>query len=248
MIILKSEEEIGKLRISSKLAGSILSELAGAVKAGIKVLKLEEVAIKLFKDKKCIAAFKGYNGFPAHICVSVNDTVVHGIPDGYILEEGDIVSIDVGVLKDGYYGDVAGTYPVGKISSENERLIRVTRDSLYKGIENAKVGNRLFDISYAVQNIVENAGFSVVRDFVGHGIGQEMHEDPQIPNFGNPHTGPVLKHGMVLAIEPMVNQGTYKVFVQEDRWAVKTRDHKNSAHFEHTIAVLNSGPEILSAV
>jgi len=248
MIILKSEEEIEKLRISSKLAGSILVELAGAIKPGLRTLQLEELAIKLFKDKKCIAAFKGYNGFPAHICVSVNDTVVHGIPDKYCLKEGDIVSIDVGTLKDGYYGDVAGTYPVGKISSEDERLIRVTKDSLYKGIENAKVGNRLFDISYAVQNIVENAGFAVVRDFVGHGIGQEMHEDPQVPNFGNPNTGPVLKHGMILAIEPMVNQGTHKVFIKEDRWTVKTRDNKNSAHFEHTIAILKEGTEILSDI
>jgi methionyl aminopeptidase len=248
MIILKSEEEIEKIRISSQIAGSILSELEMAVKAGIKTIQLEELAVSLFKKHESGAAFLGYNGFPAHICVSVNDTVVHGIPGNYCLREGDIVSIDVGVLKNGYYGDVAGTFPVGKISKEDEKLIQITRKSLYAGIENARVGNRLFDISHVIEKIVTDAGFSVVRDFVGHGIGQEMHEDPQIPNFGGPHTGPILKQGMVLAIEPMVNVGTYKVFVEKDKWTVRTRDHKKSAHFEHTVAILKDGPCILSAV
>lgn len=246
MIILKSREEIDKIRDSSRIAAYILKMLGEVVKPGIETLQLEQKAIELIKEKQCVSAFKGYNGFPANICVSVNDAVVHGIPGAYRLKEGDIVSIDVGVLKNGYYGDVAGTFPAGRISKEDERLIRITKESLDNGIANAKLGNRLFDISHAVQATAEKEGFSIVRDFVGHGIGQEMHEDPQIPNFGNPHTGTVLKQGMVLAIEPMVNRGTYKVRIERDGWTVKTRDGLNSAHFEHTIAILKEGPEVLS--
>lgn len=246
MIILKSQEEIEKIRISSQIAAYILSELQGAIRTGLKTLELEELAVRIIREKGCASAFKGYNGFPCHICVSVNDVVVHGIPGNYCLKEGDIVSIDVGILKDGYYGDVAGTFPVGKITKEDEGLIEVTRNALYNGINNARVGNRLFDISHAVEDTAGEAGFSVVRDFVGHGIGQAMHEDPQVPNFGIPHKGPILRHGTVLAIEPMINRGTYKVFIDKDGWTVRTRDGLNSAHFEHTVAILDGGAEILS--
>lgn len=246
MIILRSEEEIDKLRVSNKLAANILFRLSKAVKPGIKTLYLEELSVNLFKEYDCIAAFKGYNGFPAHICVSVNDAVVHGIPNKYILKEGDIVSIDVGVLKNGYYGDVAGTFPVGEISEQNQKLINTAKKSLDNGIEKARIGNRLSDISNAVETVVKKYGFSVVRDFVGHGIGENMHEDPQVPNFGPANRGPLLKKGIVLAIEPMVNIGTYKVRIERDNWTVRTLDGLNSAHFEHTIAILDKGPEILS--
>lgn len=248
MIILKSREEIEKIRISSQIAAYVLDQLSKFVKPGIKTKQLDELAVKIFEEKGCKSAFKGYNGFPAHICVSVNDVVVHGIPNQYCLKEGDIISIDVGVVKDGFYGDVAGTFPVGKIDKEDDRLIKVTEEALLNSIQNARVGNRLFDISHAVETTVKKAGYSVVRDFVGHGIGQEMHEDPQVPNFGPPHTGPVLKNGTVLAIEPMVNRGTYKVKVEKDGWTVRTRDGERSAHFEHTIAILDSGAEILSKI
>lgn len=246
MIILKSLEEIDKIRIASQIAAYILKQLSFTIKTGLAIYKLEDLAEKLFREKECVAAFKGYNGFPSRICVSVNDVVVHGIPNGYILKEGDIVSVDVGVLKDGYYGDVAGTFPVGTISGEDERLIRTTKECLSNAISFAKVGNRLFDISHSIEETAKKAGFSVVRDFVGHGIGQDMHEDPQVPNFGIPHKGPMLKHGMVLAIEPMVNRGTHKVQIGKDGWTVRTQDGLNSAHFEHTIAILDSGPEVLS--
>lgn len=246
MIILKSQEEIEKIRISCQIAAYVLSQLQGIIKPGLRTLELEESAVRIINEKGCVSAFKGYNGFPSHICVSVNDVVVHGIPGNYCLKEGDIVSIDVGILKDGYYGDVAGTFPVGRISKEDERLIEVTKKALGDGINNARTGNRLFDISNAVENTAKDAGFSVVRDFVGHGIGQAMHEDPQVPNFGIPHKGPILRHGTVLAIEPMINRGVYKVFIDKDGWTVRTRDGLNSAHFEHTVAILESGTEILS--
>lgn len=248
MIILKSQEEVEKIRISSQIAAYILDQLSRAIKPGIKTIELEILAVEIIKEKECASAFKGYNGFPGHICVSVNDTVVHGIPGEYCLKEGDIISIDVGIFKNGYFGDVAGTFPVGRISKEDKKLIEITKESLNKGIDIARVGNRLFDISHAIETTVKNAGFSVVRDFVGHGIGETMHEDPQIPNFGIPHKGPILKHGMVLAIEPMVNRGTHKVRIEKDGWTVKTLDGQHSAHFEHTVAVLNSGTEILSAI
>lgn len=246
MIIVKSQEEIEKIRIASQIASYILVQLSGVIKPGIKTIQLEELAVRIIEEKGCASAFKGYNGFPAHICVSENSVVVHGIPGNYCLVEGDIVSIDIGILKNGYYGDMAGTFPVGKISTEDEKLIRVTKEALDNAIKNALVGNRLFDISHAIEGIAKRAGFSVVRDFVGHGIGQSMHEDPQVPNFGVPHKGPLLKHGMVLAIEPMINRGTYKVKIEKDGWTVRTQDNLNSAHFEHTVAILDSGPEILT--
>lgn len=246
MIILKSQEEIEKIRIASQIAAHILNQLSKVVRPGIKTIQLEELAVTIIKEKECASAFKGYNGYPAHICVSVNSVVVHGIPDNYCLVEGDIVSIDVGIFKNGYYGDVAGTFPVGKISGEDEKLIRVTKEALYNGIKNALVGNHLSDISHVIEDTAKKAGFSVIRDFVGHGIGHSMHEDPQVPNFGIPHKGPLLKHGIVLAMEPMLNRGTYKVKIEKDGWTVRTQDNLNSAHFENTVAILDSGPEILT--
>ena len=246
MIILKSDLEIQKIRTSSRMAAEILAELGKIIVPGIKTIELEKYAIALMEEKSCTSAFKGYNGYPAHICVSVNEVVVHGIPGNKRLKKGDLVSIDVGILKDGYYGDTAATFPVGKISSEAERLLQVTRDALACGINQAKVGNRLGSISNAIETIVKKAGFSVVRDFVGHGIGQNLHEDPQVPNFGLRDTGPRLKHRMVLAIEPMVNQGSYKVTVDGDGWTVTTKDKFPSVHFEDTVAILNSGPEVLT--
>jgi methionyl aminopeptidase len=192
-------------------------------------------------------AFKGYRGYPKTICVSTNEQVVHGIPSpNVIIGKGDIVSIDIGVIYKGYVGDTAATFQVGEVSPEKKRLIQVTREALYEGIEQAYAGNRLSDISHAVQTHVEKHGLSVVRDFVGHGIGQKMHEEPQIPNFGRPHIGPRLEAGMVLAIEPMVNAGAYEVRVLDDGWTVVTRDGRPSAHFEHSVAVTDGDPEILS--
>lgn len=248
MIILKSDVEIQRMRISSRIAAEILAELGKKVVPGTKTVELEEHAIALMREKDCTSAFKGYNGFPAHICVSINEVVVHGIPGPERLKEGDIVSIDVGILKDGYYGDTAATFPVGRIDLETKRLLQFTKEALRCGIDQAKVGNRLGRVSYAIESVLKKAGFSVVRDFVGHGIGQSMHEDPQVPNFGSPDKGPHLKHGMVLAIEPMVNQGGYKVAVDKDGWTVRTKDRLPSAHFEHTVAVLNEGAEVLTLI
>lgn len=248
MIILKSDIEIRKMRISSLIAAEILDRLGKMIVPGTKTIELDEHAVALMGEKGCTSAFKGYNGFPAHICVSVNEVVVHGIPGNECLKEGDIVSIDVGILKDGYYGDTAATFPVGRIDSEIKRLTQVTKEALACGIDQMKVGNRLGSVSNTIETVVKKAGFSVVRDFVGHGIGQNMHEDPQVPNFGVPDTGPRLKHGMVLAIEPMVNQGGYKVAVDKDGWTVRTKDRLPSAHFEHTVAILDDGPEVLTSL
>ncbi len=205
-------------------------------------LKAEE----LIRKNKVIAAFKGYRGFPGNTCISVNEAVVHGIPDQRIVKDGDIVSLDLGIIYQGYYSDTAVTVPVGDISPEARRLIDVTRASLMRGIEQARVGNRLSDISFAVQSFVEMHGFSVVRDFVGHGIGRQLHEEPEIPNYGRPSEGPELLEGMVFCIEPMVNMGTHRTKTLEDGWTVVTADGKPSAHFEHTIAITAHGPEILT--
>lgn len=248
MIILKSAVEIQKMRISGQVTAQILAELSKRIVPGIRTIELEEYAASLMKEKGCTSAFKGYNGFPAHICVSVNEVVVHGIPGQESLKEGDIVSIDVGILKDGYYGDSAATFSVGKIDPETKRLIQVTKEALIYGINKAGVGDRLGCVSSSIETLVNKAGFSVVRDFVGHGIGQSLHEDPQVPNFGSPDKGPRLRHGMVLAIEPMVNQGGYNVVVDKDGWTVRTKDKLPSAHFEHTVAVLDGGPEVLTVL
>lgn len=248
MIILKSKEEIELLRKSNQIVVHILKALRKIIKPGITTLELDSYAEEQIRKKGAIPAFKGYRGFPASLCVSVNEQLVHGIPDSRRLKEGDIVSLDLGVVRSGFYGDAAITVPVGKISQEAARLLNVTQNALYKGIEQAKAGGRLHDISHAIQSWVEGNGFSVVRDFVGHGIGRNLHEEPQIPNFGLSNRGVQLKAGMVLALEPMVNVGTWRVKVQPDGWTVVTVDGSLCAHFEHTIAITEDGPDILTLI
>jgi methionyl aminopeptidase len=246
MVIIKSPAEIDKIRKCCKIAAEILCELENRTKPGIRTIELENYAEELASRKKVIPAFKGYNGFPFGLCVSVNNEVVHGMPSKRILKEGDIVSLDYGVYSDEYYGDAAITVPVGKVTDESLRLMQITKECLYQGISETKEGNRLGDISEAIQKHAERAGFSVVRDFVGHGIGKSLHEDPQIPNYGMRGRGILLKKGMVLAIEPMINEGDYRVKILKDNWTVVTEDGRNSAHFEHSVAITENGPEILS--
>ncbi len=248
MVIIKSPREIEQLKRSNTMVAEVFEKLKGIIEPGITTKELDQVAEDYILLKGARPAFKGYRGFPATLCISVNDEVVHGIPGQRRLKQGDIVSLDVGVNYLGYFGDAAITFPVGEVDPEAKRLLEVTEKALYIGIEKAKVGNRLFDISYAIQSWVESHGFSVVRDFVGHGIGRELHEEPQIPNFGVPHQGPRLGKGMVFALEPMVNEGTYEVRVLSDGWTVVTADGKRSAHFEHTIAITEDGAEILSVL
>jgi len=248
MVIIKAPEEIEKIRTSSRIAAEILIEIENIVKPGVRTIELEQYAEDLAARKKVRPAFKGYHGFPFGLCVSVNEEVVHGMPSKRVLKEGDIVSLDYGVYYNGYYGDTAITVPVGKVSDESLKLLQVTKECLYQGIREAKDGNRLGDISAAIQGVVESAGFSVVRDYVGHGIGKSLHEDPQVPNYGVKGRGLLLKKGMVLAIEPMVNAGKYPIRVLRDKWTVVTEDGKNSAHFEHSVAITAEGPEILSFV
>jgi methionyl aminopeptidase len=247
MIVLKSREEIEKIRTAGRYAMEILQYVGGFIRDGVRTMELEQVCEDRLKSREGIkAAFKGYNGYPYCLCVSVNSEVVHGMPGERTVRDGDIVSLDFGVVYDGFCGDVAKTYVVGDVDVEALRLLEVTEGALYDGIDEAREGNRLFDISNAIQRRVEGAGFSVVRDFVGHGIGRNLHEDPQIPNWGEKGRGVRLRKGMVLAIEPMVNSGGYEVFVAENGWTAMTRDGSLSAHFEHTVAVTENGPEILS--
>ncbi|RJP20129.1 MAG: type I methionyl aminopeptidase [Candidatus Abyssobacteria bacterium SURF_5] len=247
MIVIRSEDELAILRAANRIIARILQELAVDIRAGVSTEALDKKAERLIAAAGGKPAFKGYRGYPKTICTSIDEQVVHGIPSStVILKEGDILSIDIGIVYRGYVGDTAATFTVGEVSDEKKRLIRVTRESLYKGIERAREGNRLSDISHAVQSHVESHRFSVVRDFVGHGIGQQMHEEPQIPNFGRPHLGPRLQAGMVLAIEPMVNAGSYEVRVLDDGWTAVTKDGRPSAHFEHSIAVTKGEAEILS--
>jgi methionyl aminopeptidase len=248
MVIIKSSREIEQLKRSNAMVAEVFEKLRGMIVPGITTKELDQVAEEYILLKGARPAFKGYRGFPATLCISINDEVVHGIPGQRRLKEGDIVSLDVGVNYIGYFGDAAITLPVGEVDPEAKRLLEITKKALYIGIEKAKAGNRLFDISYAIQSWVESHGFSVVRDFVGHGIGRDLHEEPQIPNFGTPHQGPRLEKGMVLALEPMVNEGTHEVRVLSDGWTVVTADGKRSAHFEHTIAITDDGAEILSVL
>lgn len=246
MIILKLPEEIEKMRASNYIVAEILNALKEKVIPGITTDELDSYSEELVRKKGATPAFKGYMGYPYSLCISVNSEVVHGFPSRRVLVEGDIVSIDFGAYYKGYYGDAAITVPVGEVSEEAARLIRVTEQGLYNGIREARAGNRLGDISAAVQHCVEAAGFSVVRDFVGHGIGKKLHEEPQIPNYGIKGRGIQLKPGMVFAIEPMVNEGTYKVKIIDNGWTVVTEDGKLSAHFEHSVAITEDGPDILS--
>ncbi len=248
MIILKSPEEIEKMSLACFIVAKTLDYLRDKVKPGITTRTIDQLAESFIKEHDAIPAFKGYRGFPASICASVNDEVIHGIPNDRELEAGDILGIDLGVYKDGFYGDAAYTFPVGQIDQEVERLLRVTEESLYIGIHQAKEGNRISDISHSIQQHIESKGFAVVRAFVGHGIGRNLHEDPQIPNFGLPGRGQRLKAGMTLAIEPMVNEGGYEVVILEDGWTAVTMDGKLSAHFEHTVLVTPDEPRILTKI
>jgi methionyl aminopeptidase len=246
MIICKSAAEIEKLRRSGRVVRELLEEMRQKVRPGTTTLELEEYAERRIKQMGIKPAFKGYRGYPCCLCASVNNEVVHGIPSKRVLANGDIVSLDMGVIVDGYYGDSALTVPVGEISDSLKRLLRVTEESLQLAIEQARAGKRLGDISAAVQRHAEQAGYSVVREFVGHGIGRSLHEEPQIPNFGRAGHGPVLKEGMVLAIEPMVNAGTSDVRVLDDHWTAVTADGAYSAHFEHMVAITRNGPDVLT--
>ena len=247
MITIKSTKELDLMRHAGKIVAGVLEEIARVIKPGMATLELDSLAHRYIKNAGAEPAFLGYHGFPASICCSVNEEVVHGIPGLRRLKEKDLVSIDVGVNYQGYYGDAAVTFPVGDIDAQSRRLINVTKESLRQAVLITKEGNYLSDISHTVQKYVENQGFSVVRNFVGHGIGNSMHEEPQVPNFGPPGRGPRLSSGMVLAIEPMVNMGGWEVQTLEDSWTVVTMDRSLSAHFEHTVAIANGMPEVLTS-
>ena len=246
MVILKQPDEIDKARASSRIVAEVLSVLRERIKPGVTTRELDKIAEGVTEKRGAKPAFKGYRGYPYSLCASVNEEVVHGMPSGRVLKEGDIIGLDFGVYYQGFYGDAAVTLPVGRVSEEATRLMSVTEQSLYAAIDQASSGNRLGDISAAVQETAESAGYSVVRDFVGHGIGRNMHEDPQIPNFGKKGRGIELQTGMILAIEPMVNAGRYRVKILPDGWTVITADGSLSAHFEHSVAITDNGPEILS--
>ncbi len=247
MIIYKSGAELEVMRQCGRVVAQILGELEPLVRPGIRTRDLDLYAEKRTRELGAVPAFKGYRGYPASVCVSVNEEIIHGIPSGRILQDGDIVSLDFGVLFEGFYGDSAVTVPVGRVPEEAARLIASARQSFLKGFEQVREGNRLSDVSAAVQRSVEGDGFSVIRQFVGHGIGRALHEEPQIPNFGAPGRGPKLRPGMTLAIEPMIALGGWEVEVLEDGWTAVTKDRSLSAHYEHTVALTEEGPEILTA-
>lgn len=249
MISLKSERELSLMRKAGGIVALILEEMIAMAKPGISTGELDRYAESRCKELKSLPAFKGYHGFPASVCISINDEVVHGIPSPKrILKDGDIVGLDFGVIYEGWYGDSARTVAVGKVAPQVQALLDVTRESLMRGIEQCREGNRVFDIGHAVQNYVEGFGYSVVREFVGHGIGRALHEEPQVPNYGPKGKGTQLKVGMVLAIEPMINAGGHEVKVLKDGWTAVTVDRSLSAHFEHTVAITPKGPEILTVV
>lgn len=247
MIILKKESEIAKMREAGRVLARTMREVSESIKPGkTKLVELDALADRLISEAGCVASFKGYRGYPAATCISVNQVVIHGIPSEQVLQEGDIVDLDFGVIYDGWHADSAWTYAVGEVSESAKRLMNVTREGLYQGIAKARAGNRLGDIGATVQRYVERNGYSVVRELVGHGIGQSLHEEPSVPNYGKLGRGPVLKAGMTMCIEPMVNEGTHKVVTLDDGWTVETADGKLSAHYEHTVAITGDGPEILT--
>ena len=246
MIIRKSQQEIEQMARAGEVVAETLEVLREYVKPGVTTAGLDRIADEFIRSRGGIPTFKGYRGYPASICASPNAMVVHGIPGPYALEEGDVLSVDVGVTLDGFVGDSAWTYPVGDISPKAERLLEVCETSLYAGIEQARVGNRLSDISHAVHAVTEEAGFSVIRALVGHGVGRSMHEDPQIPNYGPPGRGPLLQEGMTLAIEPMITAGAADVVLHDDDWSISSSDESLAAHFEHTVAITANGPRILT--
>lgn len=246
MIFYKTDEEIELIRQSNLIVSGALAVVAAELRPGITGLKIDQIAETYIRDQKAEPGFKGYNGFPASLCISVNNQVVHGIPSNIPFKEGDIVSVDCGVQKNGFFGDSAYSFGLGILSHEHKRLLEVTLESLYLGIEKATVGNRIGDIGYAIQSYVEKNGYSVVRDLIGHGVGRDLHEPPEVPNFGRPGKGTMLQDGLVIAIEPMINLGKKEVRVGEDGWTVITKDLLPSAHFEHSIAVRKGGVDILS--
>lgn len=246
MIILKTDEEIEFMRKANRLVGMTLGELSNHIKPGVTTLKLDKIAEEFIRDHGAIPTFLGYGGFPNSICTSVNENIVHGIPNNIPLKDGDVISIDCGTQLHGFCGDSAYTFCVGNVDDEVKELLRVTKESLYKGIENAKVDGRIGDIGNVIQEYCEKRGYSVVRELVGHGIGRQMHEPPEVPNYGRRGTGPLITNGMCIAIEPMINMGGKKVIFESDGWTVRTKDRKPSAHFEHTIAIRNGKADILS--
>jgi methionyl aminopeptidase len=249
MIIIKSDYEIEKMRKAGKIVALAHEAIANNIKVGMSTLELDKIAEDVILSHGAKAAFKGYGGFPGNICVSINEEVVHGIPsDNRIIKDGDIVSVDIGSYIDGYYGDAARTFAVGNVSDKAKELIEVTRESFFEGLKFCKVGNKLSDVSHAIQTYNESYGFSVVRNYVGHGIGTSLHEDPQIPNYGKPNRGPKLQKGMVLAIEPMINIGSYETKTLRDNWTVVTKDKSLSAHYENTIVITDDEPEILTLI
>jgi len=247
MITLKSASELETMRQSSRIVAAVLAELEPLIRPGIRTRDLDLYAEKRTRELGAVPAFKGYRGYPASVCISVNEEVIHGIPSGRILQDGDIVSLDFGVLYEGFYSDSALTAPVGRVPAEAQRLIAAAERSFFKGLEQMREGARLSDVSAAIQRSVEDEGFSVIRQFVGHGIGRALHEEPPVPNFGAPGRGPKIKPGMTLAIEPMIAAGGPEVEVLEDGWTAVTRDRRLAAHYEHTVAMTENGPEVLSA-
>jgi methionyl aminopeptidase len=249
MITIKSDDEITFMAGAGRITAMALEAVEKAIKPGISTFVLDEIARDVILSNNAVPAFLNYNGYPKSICASINEEIVHGIPSKTrILKEGDIVSIDVGAISNGYVGDMANTFPVGNISEEAQKLIEVTRKSFYGGLDMCRQGNRLFDISHAIQSIAEGNGFSVVREYVGHGIGTKMHEDPSVPNYGPPGKGVRLVKGLTIAIEPMINIGTYRTRLMPDNWTVKTADGKLSAHYEHTVAITDGQPRILTLI
>ncbi|MCR4994369.1 MAG: type I methionyl aminopeptidase [Bacteroidales bacterium] len=253
MIFLKTEDEIELLRAANLLVGATLAEIGKAVRPGVTTAQLDRLAEEFIRDHGAVPTFKGfpnpYGGpFPGSICASVNDVVVHGVPgEDIVLQDGDIISVDCGTLLNGYNGDSCYTFQVGEVAEDVKQLLHTTKEALYRGIEAAVAGHRIGDIGYAVQSLCESQGYGVVREFVGHGIGKEMHEDPQVPNYGRRGQGKQIKNGLCIAIEPMITQGTHEIYMMPDKWTIKTRDGRPAAHFEHTIAIHHGQPDILSS-
>ena len=246
MIGIKDKNEINSMKKACNIVSQTLCHLKKYIKPGVETIELDGIAEEFIRSKNAIPGFKGLYGFPATLCISIEDEVVHGIPKNRVLSDGDIVGIDVGAIVDGYYGDHARTFEVGNVSQEKKELMKVTKKSLELGIEASKPGNTIGDIGFAIQNYVEGKGYSIVKELVGHGIGKKLHEEPQIPNYGKKNTGPVIKEGMCFAIEPMINLGTEKIYTKSDQWTVCTQDGLPSAHFEHTVVVTDNGSEILT--
>tara|TARA_Y100001970_G_C14221651_1_gene853046 strand:+ start:929 stop:1672 length:744 start_codon:yes stop_codon:yes gene_type:complete len=246
MINIRSKVEVEKIAKAAGVVRDLLNDIQDMIKPGISTIELDQFAEKYITDRNAIPGFKGLYGFPATLCVSINDEVVHGIPSNRILEDGDIIGIDVGSIIDGFYGDHAKTFEVGSVSEDNKKLIDVTKECLIKGIKEAKPGNRIGDIGFAIQTYAESFGYGVVKELVGHGIGEKLHEEPQIPNYGSKNTGPIIEEGMCFAIEPMINFGSEEIYTKSDNWTVCTKDGSASAHFEHTITIDKDGAKILT--